>query len=254
MDIATKLDALCEIYEVYEAFSQRFTVACKRGCATCCTQNVTLTTLEGYYILRSLMAKGKTNLLQAVRSTAEGGRLQPSLSTNELASLCLRGEDPPEESNGCSHRTCPFLRRSECLIYEERPFGCRCFFSTQVCDAATFALMDPFLVTVNTVFLQFIEHFDVGGLFGNLTDVLLFLESETRRWHYETHAAVDHHDPLWSLAHNRAMPALLAPPEHQQDLQPILTALRKIGTEHHPFGKRLKDQKGIWIQTGKNTW
>jgi Fe-S-cluster containining protein len=247
MDIATKVDALCEIYEIYKTSSQRFTVACKRGCATCCTQNVTLTTLEGYHILRSLMAKRKVDLLEALRSKAQGDRLQPSLSTNALAALCLRGEDPPEEDMGSSHRTCPFLLSSECLIYEERPFGCRCFFSTQVCNAETFAVMDPFLVTVNTVFLQFIEHFDLGGLYGNLTDILLFLESETCRSNYETGMTIDKADPPAGLTPNRTMPALLVPPEHEQDLQPMLMALRKIETECQSFEKRLNGQRGIGV-------
>jgi Fe-S-cluster containining protein len=228
MDMAVKTEALREIYKVYDTVSQDFPAACKRGCATCCTQNVTMTTLEGYRIRQSLNAKGHAHLLQATCETTQEARFRPVVSTNALAALCLRGEEPPDEGTSFSPRPCPLLLDNECPIYEDRPFGCRCFSSTQVCTAAGFAVTDPLLVTINTVFLQFIEHVDTGGFFGNLTDILLFLEFGTHYSPYE--AATTYSQPALprGLTPNTVMPALLVPPEHQQPLQPILSTLRRI--------------------------
>lgn len=225
MKIARRLDALHEIYAVYDNFIKGLTMACKRGCATCCTQNVTMTTLEGYSILQHLIASGKTDLLKAVHHTVKSKRYQPALTTNELAALCLNGEDPPEEKNDYSSIACPFLCNNECLIYEERPLGCRCFFSAEKCETAACAVVEPFFVTVNTVFLQFVEHIDAGGLFGNMSDVLLFLEPEITQTCHETYSIVGNRV---GLSHNRPIPALLAPPEHQMRLEPVLRELSNI--------------------------
>ena len=256
MEIATKIDMLVGIYKVYDDFSKNLTMACKRGCATCCTENVTMTTLEGYCILKHLLSKEKTDLLHAFHGTAQRGRFQPTLSTNELAALCLRGEDPPEEDNDGSGAACPFLRHSECAIYPWRPFGCRCFFSTEVCASVAYAVVSPFLLTVNTVFLQFIEHIDTGGLFGNMNDVLRFLGSETRCSYYETYATVnslDRLDGLGGIARNMAIPALLVPPEHQQRLKPILEELGKIGMQHARFEKKENLRTYMGSQGGRKT-
>ncbi len=225
MEIAARMHALREVYNVYDAFCSDLTVACQRGCAACCTQNVTITTLEGYEILRHLVSNGKTELLERVRDTAHIRRLQPAVSTNELADLCMKGETLPEEDEEYTQMACPFLSDSECLIYEERPFGCRCFFSKRVCKPGTSAEAEPFLITVNTVFLQLIEHIDKEGLFGNMTDVLLFLERENQRKDNGTESPVNH---TKGLARNRKISALLMPPEHQLRLQPILDQVTKI--------------------------
>jgi len=232
---------LHDIYRLYEDFSKGITTACKRGCATCCTQDVTATTLEGYYILRHLAVSEKMDLLDAVHRTAEKRRFQPTLSINELAALCSRGEEPPEEHINGSPVACPFLYHDECLIYERRPFGCRCFFSVTPCKDEACAVVDPFLVTANTVFLQFIEHVDARGLSGNMSDVILFLEPEARRLRYENEGAF--HGPkdrraghdsycFGQLVQNRPIPVLLVPPEHQEQLQPLLEELEKIGVRH----------------------
>ncbi|MDY6988294.1 MAG: YkgJ family cysteine cluster protein [Thermodesulfobacteriota bacterium] len=238
---------LQDIYRIYENFSKGMTTACKRGCATCCTQNVTVTTLESYDILRHLTVKGKMDLLDAVHRTAQERRFQPTLSINALAALCSRGEEPPEEHTSCRPMACPFLHHNECLIYENRPFGCRCFVSARPCKDEACAVVDPFLVTANTVFLQFIEHVDARGLFGNMSDVILFLEPAARRLQYESQGTFDHlkgrhggDDPhhLGQLARNRPIPVLLAPPEHQEQLQPILEELGKIRMTHIRFGNK----------------
>jgi hypothetical protein len=44
--------------------------------------------------------------------------------------------------------------------------------SKRCCSETGFAEMDPVVMTVNDVFMQFIEHLDTGGFSGNFTDVL----------------------------------------------------------------------------------
>ncbi len=231
MELSDKLDILGQTYDIYETISTRLSVACVRGCAACCTQNVTITTLEGYRIVEHLISTGQLNLFQRLRRSAHQERFQPTVTTNELAALCMQGENLPEEECDWPRAACPFLSNNECLIYSERPFGCRCFFSTQKCEAIAYALVDPFLVTVNTVFLQFIEHIDSRGLFGNMIDVLLFLESETQRKRYEISANLNH---LRVLSVNRSIQALLVPPEHQSTIKPILQELSSATLHNRP--------------------
>jgi len=224
MEISDKLDILGQIYDIYDAFSTRLSVACVRGCAACCTQNVTMTTLEGYSIVKHLISTGQVGLFQRLHRSAQQERFQPTVTTNELAALCIQGKDPPEEKSDWPRAACSFLSNNECLIYPERPFGCRCFFSIQKCEAIASAAVDPFLVTVNTLFLQVIEHIDGGGLFGNMTDVLLFLESEAQRKKYELNASLNYPG---GLPVNRCIPGLLVPPEHHLRIQPILEKIKK---------------------------
>ena len=235
MKILDKLNILGQIYDIYKTFSTRLSVACMRGCSACCTQDVTMTTLEGYRIVEHLISTGQLNLFQRLHRSAHQERFQPTVTTNELAALCMQGEDPPEEKNDWPRAACPFLSNNECLIYPERPFGCRCFFSRQKCEAIASAVVDPFLLTVNTLFLQFIEQIDAGGLLGNMTDVLLFLESEAQRKQYEVNVSLNH--PV-RLPVNRCIPGFLVPPEHHLRIQPILQRIKNISLPQGSFGNQ----------------
>lgn len=224
MEISAKLDILNQVYDIYDTFSAGLRVACSQGCAACCTQNVTMTTLEGYRILEYLIASEQPDLILCLRRSAGQERFQPALTTNELAALCIQGEDPPDDSNDLPPAACPFLSNNECLIYPHRPFGCRCFFSTERCSTINSAVVEPLLLTVNTLFLQVLEHVDVGGLGGNMTDVLLFLESKGRRKEYEKNATLRYP----GLSTNRSIPALMVPPEDRLKIQPLLQKIRNI--------------------------
>jgi Fe-S-cluster containining protein len=248
MEISGKLDILHQLYDIYDSFSTPLSVACVRGCAACCTQNVTMTTLEGYRIVEHLISTGQLNLFQRLGQSAHQERFQPTVTTNELAAICMQGENLPEEECNWPQAACPFLSNNECLIYLERPFGCRCFFSTQRCEAIACALVDPFLVTVNTVFLQFIEHIDSHGLFGNMTDILLFLQSETQQKRYEINVSLNH---LGGLSVNRSIPALLVPREHQLRIQPILQKIDNIGLPQGSLGNQRIDLGKNKTETGE---
>ena len=225
MNISDRLHILARIYDLYEDFYAGLPVACSRGCASCCTQNVTMTTLEGYRIFQHLRDAQRLDLLGRPRQATGATRYRPDISTNELAAFCLRGEDPPEEKTDWPALCCPFLQDDECLIYPARPFGCRCFLSSEKCEANAYAVVDPFVITVNTVFLQFVEHADAGGLFGNMNDVLVHLGSDARREAYETGI---NSRKAWGLPVNRPIPGLLVPPEHQVKIRPLLERLRRV--------------------------
>jgi Fe-S-cluster containining protein len=190
----------------------------------CCTQNVAMTTLEGRRIIQYLNLNDQKTLLSLDRRTPHGESYRPAITTNEFALLCYEGEEPPQEQNNYSGVACCFLSNDECVIHDTRPFGCRCFFSTQACKTEACAVIDPFLLTVNTVFLQFIEHIDTGGFFGNLNDVLALLASG------DQNKLPNNSVHLRTLARNRTIPGLLIPPEHQEHMGPILRDLKRIAS------------------------
>ncbi len=232
LDIA--LEALDEIYVLYDDFTKGIEVACRKGCCTCCTQDVTMTTLEGRKILRYLDNGSVKLLLKDAAFVADPSRFKPVLTTNGFAACCMRGEDPPEEETGGAGAICRFLRDSQCMIYKARPFGCRCFVSTVPCSPNAYALVDPFLLTINTLFLQCIEHLDQGGLFGNMHDVLALLASATdptsvgaRGGIHDIEAAALTDNKVY-LPRNKPIPTLMIPPEDQDKTDPLVRRLRGI--------------------------
>lgn len=225
MNIHTKLHILEKIYQIHERFASNLAVACDRYCSTCCTQHVTMTTLEGYKIIQYATSNHKSEHLKRVIHEGNQNRFRPDITINHMAALWARGEETPEEEERVPEGKCPFLVDDLCAIYPARPFGCRCFLSVQNCRNTGFADMDPYVLTANTLFLQFIEHVDAGGLFGNLTDIVLFLETKSNLEAYKNNARLPQKD---SLVSNRPIPALLIPPEHQGRIAEILSQLQNI--------------------------
>ena len=185
MNFAKKLVALEQIYQIYDHFTKGLDLACKRYCADCCTRNVTMTTLEGYKIADFLKLKGRTDLYAKIETVLYKKRFLPEITINTLAELCRQGNDIPQEEIDVRWGKCPLLTNNECPIYPVRPFGCRCFVSGKNCMENGYAEVDPFVFSVNSLFLQYIEHVDQNGYFGNLTDVLLFMQTEDSRKLFE---------------------------------------------------------------------
>ena len=98
MNVETRLAVLGQLYHIYEQFIGAEKVACRKGCALCCTRNVTLTTLEGYYIVKHLGPQGQAEVFQALRQQAAGPRLRPGLTINGMAACCARGGEIDDES------------------------------------------------------------------------------------------------------------------------------------------------------------
>ena len=225
MDLNSKIAVLDQIYREYEKFVDRLDIACKKYCAECCTRNVTLTTLEGYLIATHMISYGESGLLENIESALPKKRFQPLTTTNRLADLCMKGGDPPEEKHHDSNERCPLLKDNLCPIYPVRPFACRCFVSKKDCRKQGYAEVDPFVLSVNNLFLQVIEHVDSQGFSGNLIDVVKFMASKNNRHNYKGNT-LNHQDT--ALIPNLKISVLMIPPEHRVKITPIFKALQNI--------------------------
>ena len=228
MTIEQKLDLLERIYGLYDVFARGLDVACRKYCAHCCTASVSLTTLEGYRLVQSLEPDQLEHLHQCIAPAFEKRVFRPLLTTNRIAEICRQGREIPEEAFGNPAENCPLLEENACPVYPLRPFGCRCLVSRVPCRESGTAEMPDFVLSVNTVFLQTIEHLDASGCTGNLADVLLSLLSDENRQAYsEGHLSCS----ATGLIGNHPLTVLMVPPEHRNRLQPILGDLAKLSTE-----------------------
>ena len=225
MDVKTKLAVLNRIYEIYDGFADTLDVACKKYCSRCCTNNVIMTSLEGYLIAENFFKNEPSDLLEIIKTGMTKKRFQPRTTTNRIAELCIQGNDLPEEDDRGYDQRCPFLKNDECPIYAVRPFGCRCLVSKHDCRQKGYADVDSFVLTVNNLFLQFIEHVDANGFSGNLTDVLFFMAFGRNRLSYK----MNNWKPSTAgLIPNLPINVLMIPPEHRIQIGPILNALHNI--------------------------
>ncbi len=215
-----KRTVLAQLYHLHEQYIRTLDIACSKNCPDCCTTNVTMTTLEGDYILSVLTYERFAEIKPLIRRQLRQPRFIPALTTNRIAQSCRDGEDLPDEQAPADPDPCPLLHEGACRIYPVRPFGCRCMVSSAPCRQTGWAETDPFTLTVNTLFLQVIEHVDRDGFSGNLSDVLAWI------------GAKRHPDsprpPVPDLAANTPLRTLFIPPEHQDRVMPIITAIRAL--------------------------
>ena len=187
--VSAKKELLRVTYNVYSRWTERFPLACKKGCGVCCTRSVTMTSLEGEAILDFVRIWGRQKWLygKLARMTSENGGSQ--ITTNQFAEACLAGQEIDGEGFGSwDFRPCIFLEGNLCSIYDARPFSCRSFASFVECTADTAAEIAPIHLAVNTVFTQIIEHIaSDGGTWGTMGEMLhclaRFNSRATRRTH-----------------------------------------------------------------------
>ena len=225
MDLNSKLAILDRIYGVYDEFAANLNIACKKYCAGCCTHNVTMTTLEGYLIVKNIISYGQSSLFENIEKATTIRRFQPQTTTNRLADICMQGKDPPKEENDYLRGICPLLKDNQCSIYRVRPFGCRCFVSKHDCREKGYAEVDSLVLTVHNLFLQFIENVDFQGFSGNLIDILTFMASKKNRHNYKIDTL---ENPDAVLIPNMRIKVLMIPPEHRVKIMPILKDLQSI--------------------------
>ena len=225
MPIESKLKALAAVYAVYDEFLRTQARACSPRCTTCCTTHVTVTTLEAFNIRQSLFPGERQRLGERLAGLAELRRFRPRLTTNALASLCAEEKDPPAEDEDPSPAPCPLLADDLCSIYALRPFNCRCFISRVPCSQKGYAEVDEVVLSLNTVFLQTIEHIDGDGCSGNLLDVLAVMLDAEKRGAYTAGTL-----PCTGtgLIANQPLRVLMLPPEHRVHIEPFLRKLREI--------------------------
>jgi Fe-S-cluster containining protein len=202
-----------QIYARHEKLLEKMDLACRIGCDSCCTRNVTVTSLEADSITRYLAATDTMDLLENLETAKELPRFQPLTTTNTLAHLCRNGKVPPEETCDPAWRPCPLLKDHRCSIYAARPFACRCMVSKSVCRHGGQAEIDDFLLAIHTVFMQFIEHADASGCTGNLIDML---------------PLTGHPLPENGFIPNRPIEMILLPPEYQARGHKIVTDLSEL--------------------------
>ncbi len=199
------------IYEKYQAWLSGLSFTCTKGCSACCTQSVTLTSLEAEAILTHIRQEDRIDLLALIEQTPASQNV-PSITTNRLARYCLDQHEPPDENHGWNFAPCIFLAKGCCRIYEFRPFSCRSFVSVAPCSQDEGARVPSWIITLNTAIMQVIEHIDENGEWGNMTDVLKLLISAD--------------DNVRSvLSDTERLPGFLIPPDEKRRIFPLIEDL-----------------------------
>ena len=223
MTIIKTIAALDQIYQIYDNFTSGLDLACRKHCAHCCTTGVTLTTVEGYNIADNLASEGNTQWIEKISQASKKPHFKLKITTNQLANMCAEGKEPPVEENS-GWNPCPFLTDDLCPLYTARPFGCRCLVSRHDCGKEGYAEIDDFVISVNTLFLQTIEHMDTGGCTGNLLDMLTVMAVNENRKAY----AEGQLNCRAGLIANQPLKVLMIPPEYRTRMEPILKPLQEI--------------------------
>ncbi|MCX5865258.1 MAG: YkgJ family cysteine cluster protein [Deltaproteobacteria bacterium] len=166
---------LTTLYDTFADWADTFAFVCRKGCATCCTRSVTMTSLEGEWIVNFLDEAGRRSELAAHAFQPATNR-ESQCTTNAFVAAHLRGESV-EEAENWDMRPCPFLKEESCSIYPVRPFGCRLFASQDSCAVSGVAEMPPGYLAGATALLQYIEHLDNGGRWGTMVELLTGLNN-----------------------------------------------------------------------------
>jgi Fe-S-cluster containining protein len=173
-----KQRVLHKMYQIFEQWSNRqplLSLACKKGCAVCCTQNVTVTAIEAEDILRYIQSNDKCDWFAARLSATRGQSgthyKAATVTTNDFARACLESRDIDPELQS-STAVCPFLEQNLCSIYPARPFSCRLFLSQKTCLAGQAAVVPNYYLEASTAVSQLIEHLGQKEYWGNMLDVL----------------------------------------------------------------------------------
>lgn len=217
----SKLRILGQIYALFDETMGIFNTVCREKCAACCTCNVTMTGLEAALILDDLPPEKQAATKARILARLTEKRYRPLLTTNMFARTVMAGDRVPDEDNDPSWGVCPLLENDACTIYPHRPFGCRALLSQAACHENGEARVPPLAMTYLDIFMQAIEHLDAGGIFGNLSDVLLLALSGQKNRKDTTVTG-----PL--LLTCESIPVLMVPPEHRQQTAQVVSQLSRI--------------------------
>lgn len=224
METMEHLTILKKLFRLYDDFMADINVACNKGCTPCCTCNVTCTTLEGFLIYHDLMRRQKLGELDAKVLAAPAGRFQPAITLNQMVEMCVHDLKIPEETNEPGAGHCQWLDEALCSFYTVRPFACRAMCSLQNCAISGEAQMPPLVLTVNHVFMQYVEALDRPGASGNLMDVLHFLSSRKNRQAYMEGSISQFPAPLRP---NLPFSVLMVPPEHHEQIATLRQTIQQ---------------------------
>ena len=222
-DISMKLAVLETMYKIHDRILASYDLACAEGCSVCCTRNVSVTSLEAFFMLDNLDPDKRDNALARIQGQMDKKRLIPAITINRMADLCMNGYDLPEEECDPAWGACPLLEDGRCTVYSVRPFGCRCMVSSENCGLSGLADMDEFLVTVNNVFMQYLEHIDQGSTSANISDMLLALSDPHALSAYRITGLFEINTP--GFLSNQPISILMVPPEYRERINDILSEL-----------------------------
>ncbi len=190
-----------------------------------------MTSLEGRWILEHLDAPGRRTLLGRIAAAVDLPRFHPTLTVNRMADLIESGEDVPDEAGDPDWGVCPLLEKGECTIYAVRPFMCRSMVSEVPCHDLGHATVKPIVLTAAHVLMQVIEHLDVKGFSGNLSDVLLELAGAENG---ERPAGDSAFREPRGILFNHPLRRLMVPWEHRKKVQELLASLSGPGANEAP--------------------
>lgn len=225
MTLFRKMAIMAGLYGIFDDHVAGLDLACGKGCAACCTVNVTLTTLEGRYLLSGLDEGQRQVVAARLAAQKSRPRFRPLMTINGMADRLAAGGDIPEDVVDPAWGACPLLSDGLCPVYPTRPFACRCMVSRHCCTDVGAADMDDLTITVSTVFQQVIENLDRGGGFGNLSDVIAVLLADGQESDGQGQSAV------WgktALLTNQPLAVLMVPPKHRQRLVPLLERIKAL--------------------------
>jgi len=214
----SRCKALLTIYDHFANWAKDFDFACEKGCATCCTQSVTMTTLEGELIYDFIMTN-KPELISLLENLPENSPA-PATTTNQFAAACF-SEKEVEHETAWDLSPCVFLRENCCTIYPVRSFMCRSFGSRIRCEESGEAYVDPLFLTLNTIIMQCIEHLDQGRPWGNMNTILRSIANR------KTNASIQN---TCSELLAEPIPGFLIPPDEADKLHNQIKALLDIIT------------------------
>ncbi len=230
--MALKEEILLAIYNEFTVWSQKMESVCEKGCAACCTQNVTMTAVEGDLIHAHIREQGQEEWF-AARLQQKGRMSQPQLTINQFAARCLAGEDVEPDRFG-NLEPCPFLKDNCCLIYPVRPFSCRSFTSRSLCGPGVPAQVTDSYLSGVTAVLQVIEHLGQGEYWGNMLDVLAALSDlPENRGYVGLLPAAFAGLARANLVSARPLPGFLIPEEEWAEVEPLL-----LGIFGHRIGEK----------------
>jgi len=216
-------NTLEKIYSLFDTAMAAFPFVCAKQCADCCTCNVTATGLEVAYVQDRLDADALDDIRDRLARAGQTRRFRPARTTNGFAQACMEGRDTDEEDNDPTWGTCPLLEDGMCTIYPVRPLGCRVMMSTTPCRQTGQGDMPDLALTITTVFMQFVEHLDAGGVYGSFLDLL---------GHAGISAVGDNglseKDKILGTAQNLKIPALMIPPEHIDKTRDLVQSLGRM--------------------------
>jgi len=236
-----KKEILQAIFSMYEEWTSNKEFACEKGCAACCTQNVTITAVEGELLLHHVREHKLEKWLADSLQDWNGKKAKkPAMTHNAFARNCLQGVETDMGAPPLQQKVCLFLGEdNSCRVYEARPFGCRCFFSLEDCRTSGTAKQPDELLGINTVTMQIIEHLGQKEFWGNIYDILIALCDLTENTDV---AGLFHEKDQLAAAHTRLLkaeplPGFLTMPEEQKSVGRYLETLFKKKIQ----GKSLED-------------